>query len=53
MPTANSATPKIRKVRLKPDAAKLLNKIQALMLTGKDDTNGVSHQERIEDADAE
>ncbi len=49
MPTANSSTPKITKVRLKSDAAKLLNNIQALMLTGKEDTSGVSHPERSDD----
>lgn len=49
MPTANSSTPKIRKIRLSRDAAKLLNNIQALMLTGKEDTSGVSHPEQDED----
>jgi hypothetical protein len=51
MPTANSATPKIARVRLKPDAAKLLNDIQARMLTGKDDTSGITHPERDDDDD--
>ena len=49
MPTANSATPKIPKVRLKPDAAKLLNNIQALMLTGERDNSGVAHPEQADD----
>jgi hypothetical protein len=51
MPTANSATPKITKVRLKPDAAKLLNNIQALMLTGEEDSSGVAHPERADEDD--
>jgi hypothetical protein len=51
MPTANSSQPKITRVRLKPDAAKLLNNIQALMLTGKNDTSGISHPEETEDED--
>lgn len=51
MPTANSSQPKITRVRLKPDAAKLLNDIQALMLTGKQDTSGISHPEETEDED--
>jgi len=49
MPTANSSTPKITRVRLKPDAARLLNDIQAMMLTGHADRSGVAHPERIED----
>ncbi len=49
MPTANSATPKITRVRLKPDAAKLLNDIQALMLTGRNDSSGIPHPERGDD----
>jgi hypothetical protein len=53
MPTANSSTPKITKVRLKPDAARLLNDIQALMLTGKSDTSGISHPENADDEDEE
>ena len=53
MPTANSSTPKITKVRLKPDAAKLLNEIQALMLTGRSDTSGISHPESVDDEEEE
>jgi len=53
MPTANSSTPNITKVRLKPDAAKLLNNIQALMLTGEEDTSGVPHPEETDDEEEE
>jgi hypothetical protein len=53
MPTANSSTPKIKRVRLKPDAAKLINNIQAMMLTGQGDTSGVAHPERIDDEEEE
>jgi hypothetical protein len=52
MPTANSSQPKITRVRLKRDAAKLLNNIQALMLTGKKDSSGISYPEDVEDDDA-
>jgi len=52
MPTANSSQPKIPRVRLKRDAAKLLNDIQALMLTGKRDSSGISYPEDIEDEEA-
>jgi hypothetical protein len=41
MPTAaNSSRPKIPRTKIDRDAAKLLNKIQSLMLTGKEDTSG-------------
>jgi len=40
MPTAgNSARPKILRMPLDRKAAKLLNKVQALMLTGREDTS--------------
>src|SRR5437879_12468910 len=51
MPTANSSQPKIKRVRLKRDAARLLNNIQALMLTGKKDSSGISYPEDVEDDD--
>src|ERR1700747_1128621 len=52
MPTANSSQTKITRVRLKRDAAKLLNDIQALMLTGKKDSSGMRYPEDVEDEDA-
>lgn len=52
MPTAHSSQPKITRVRLKRDAAKLLNDIQALMLTGKRDSSGMKYPEDAEDDDA-
>jgi hypothetical protein len=47
--------PKIPRARLKrdaADAAKLLNDIQALILTGKKDSSGISYPEDVEDDDA-
>jgi hypothetical protein len=44
--------PKIPRARLKRDAAKLLNDIQALILTGKKDSSGISYPEDVEDDDA-
>jgi hypothetical protein len=49
MPTANSSRPKFERKKLDPKAAKLLNNIQALMLTGKEDTSGERHPEDTED----
>lgn len=52
MPTANSSQPKFVRARLDRRAAKLLNNIQALMLTGKGDSSGVPNPEDVEDDDA-
>lgn len=49
MPTANSSTPKIKRTRLKREAAKILNNIQALILTGERDSSGIQHPESEED----
>jgi len=49
MPTANSSQPKFHKKRLDRHAARLLNNVQALMLTGKKDTSGESKPEEIAD----
>jgi hypothetical protein len=49
LPTANSSRPRFERKKLDPRAAKLLNNIQALMLTGKEDTSGESHPEDVED----
>jgi hypothetical protein len=52
MPTAaNSARPKISPLRLGHDAARLLNKVQALMLTGEEDTSGETKPEEAADDD--
>lgn len=52
MPTAvNSAKPKIPRMPINRDAAKLLNDIQALMLTGRDDNSGESEPESDEGDD--
>ena len=52
MPTAaNGARPRIPRMALDPNAAKLLNNVQALMLTGKEDTSGVANPEVAEDED--
>jgi hypothetical protein len=53
MPTAaNSSKPKIPRMPLNRAAAKLLNDIQALMLTGRGDTSGEANpEEAVEDDD--
>jgi hypothetical protein len=52
MPTAaNSSRPKIPPMRLGRDAARLLNNVQALMLTGEGDTSGEAKPEEIADED--
>lgn len=54
MPTAaNGSNPKIPRMRLNRHTAKLLNDIQALMLTGKGDTSGESKPEEAMDEDEE
>jgi hypothetical protein len=53
MPTAaNSANPKIPRMPLDRHAARLLNDIQALTLTGKGDTSGVEKPEEAVDDDS-
>jgi hypothetical protein len=52
MPTANSSQPKFVRARLDRRAAKLINNMQALMLTGKGDSSGVPNPEDAEDDDA-
>jgi hypothetical protein len=47
MPTANSSEPKFQRKKLDPRAARLLSNVQALMLTGKEDTSGESKPEEI------
>lgn len=49
MPTANSAQPKLRRRRLDRKAAKMLNDLQARMLTGRDDRSGEATPESTED----
>lgn len=52
MPTAaNGARPKIPRMPLDRAAAKLLNTVQALMLTGRGDTSGESTPEGTDDED--
>jgi hypothetical protein len=47
MPTANSSQPKFQRKKLDRRAARLLNNVQALMLTGKEDTSGESKPEEV------
>jgi len=49
MPTANSAKPKLERRRLDREAARMLNTLQARMLTGRDDSSGEQNPESIED----
>src|SRR5882672_9234700 len=51
MPTANSSRPKFKRMKLDRNAARLLNNVQALMLTGKEDSSGESHPEAMDDED--
>jgi GIY-YIG catalytic domain len=51
MPTANSSKPKFERKNLDRETARLLNNVQALMLTGKEDTSGESKPEEAEDDD--
>jgi hypothetical protein len=52
MPTAaNSSRPKIKRMGLDRRAAKLVNNVQALMLTGKEDTSGEANPEDTDDED--
>jgi GIY-YIG catalytic domain len=52
MPTAaNGSRPKIPRMPLDRAAAKLLNNVQALMLTGRGDTSGESKPEEMADED--
>jgi GIY-YIG catalytic domain len=52
MPTAaNGARPKIPRMPLDRAAAKLLNTVQALMLTGRGDTSGESSPEATDEED--
>lgn len=46
---ANSSRPKITRMALDRDAAKLLNDVQALVLTGRKDASGEPNPERVED----
>ncbi|HEX4425736.1 MAG TPA: GIY-YIG nuclease family protein [Terriglobales bacterium] len=49
MPTANSSRPKFVRKKLDRGAAKLLNNVQALMLTGMEDTSGEKNPEAFSD----
>jgi hypothetical protein len=50
MPTAaNSSRPKIQRMKVDRDLAKLINDIQALMLTGKEDSGGETSPELDDD----
>lgn len=49
MPTANSAHPKFERRKLDRQVAKLLNNIQALILTGRPDRSGEPSPESSED----
>jgi len=52
MPTAaNSSRPKIERMKLNRQAAKLVNNVQALMLTGQKDTSGEVNPEDTDDED--
>jgi len=52
MPTAaNGAHPKIPRMPLDRNAAKLLNNVQALMLTGRGDTSGEAIPEEVDEDD--
>ena len=51
MPTANSSRPKFQRRLLDRRAARLLNSVQALMLTGKEDASGETAPETAEDED--
>lgn len=51
MPTANSSRPKFERKNLDRRAAELLNNVQALMLTGKEDTSGESRPEEMAEED--
>ncbi len=51
MPTANSSRPKFERKNLDRQAARLLNNVQALMLTGKEDTSGETKPEEMADED--
>ena len=49
MPTANSAHPKFRRRKLDPQAARMLNDTQAMMLAGTTDQSGESDPESTDD----
>jgi hypothetical protein len=49
MPTANSSRPKFDRKQLDRRAARLLNNVQALMLTGKQDSSGESQPETTDE----
>jgi len=49
MPTANSSRPKFLRKTLDRRAAKLLNNVQALMLTGREDRSGEERPEVTDD----
>jgi hypothetical protein len=51
MPTANSAKPKFDLKRLDHQTARLLNEVQALMLTGRDDASGENEPEETDEDD--
>ena len=53
MPTANSSRPKFKRKKLDRAAARLLNDVQALMLTGKEDSSGLSNPESTDDEEDE
>jgi hypothetical protein len=48
---ANSSRPKIERMKLDRPTAKLVNNVQALMLTGKEDTSGEVNPEGADDED--
>ena len=49
MPTANSSRPKFDRKQLDRRAARLLNNVQALMLTGKQDSSGETKPETTDE----
>ncbi len=51
MPTANSSKPKLARKKLDRAAARMLNDIQARILTGKEDLSGETNPESTEDDD--
>jgi hypothetical protein len=54
MPTAaNSARPKLQRMKLGRAGAKLVNRVQSLMLTGKEDRSGEMNVEEADDEEEE
>lgn len=52
MPTANGAKPRFPKKRIGREAARILNDIQSMMLTGRKDQSGETNPETVTDDEA-